>query len=180
MSPARHPAPGTQPHGEYRVPAGRGAPARWGGPLPPAPALRQACPALLLAELAAQLRLCGLDHLYGAATPAEGVLSVAWGVTVWTDGHKLRCHTPGGTIHLPASASAAARCLAGLARQQDGAPGLAAGGYPTSHEYPPAAHSHYPATMTHPGTSLPGNSSAAQSRAWLPGPGPRAVSLAPV
>ena len=172
-------------HGGYRAAAGGRTSARWGGPLPPAPTLRQAAPAAMLRELAAQLRLYGLDHLYGTVTTTEGVLSVAWGLTVWTNGHTLRCHTPTGTIYLPASTSAAARHLAGLtrnatARQQDGTPGLARGRYPTSHGYPPPPASLCPATMTPPAISLPCTATAAQPGAWMPGSGPRVVSLAPV
>jgi hypothetical protein len=42
-----------------------------------------------LIALAYQLRARGLTVLYGAACRRLGVLSVAYGVTVWTDGEEL-------------------------------------------------------------------------------------------
>jgi hypothetical protein len=69
---------------------------------------------VLLRDLAAVLRGHGFEHLYWNAYPTEGVLSVAYGITVWTNGLTLRCHTPTGTIGLPTSTHAAARRLADL------------------------------------------------------------------
>jgi hypothetical protein len=82
--------------------------------LPAAPTTRQTRPADLLRDLVTLLRGYGLDHLYWTATPTRGVLSVAYGITVWTNGHNLRCHTPTGSVHLPASTHAAAHYLADL------------------------------------------------------------------
>lgn len=82
--------------------------------LPPAPTRRQATPAHLLGELAAELRALGHGHLYATAYPTEGVLSVTRGISIWTNGHTLRCHTPLGAMPLPTSPRAAARQLAHL------------------------------------------------------------------
>jgi hypothetical protein len=106
--------------------------------LPPAPTLRQASPAGLLGELAALLRSHGLDHLYATATATEGVLSVACGVTVWTNGQTLRGHTPARTFVLPASTHAAARCLADLTSRHPARP--AARAWPTTASSAPPTH----------------------------------------
>jgi hypothetical protein len=101
-------------HGGHRAAPSRPAPGHRGPPLPPAPTRRQATPAHLLSELTAELRALGHHHLYATAYPTEGVLSVACGITIWTNGHTLRCHTPLGTIPLPTSPHAAARQLTHL------------------------------------------------------------------
>lgn len=108
----------TRTRSEHRATAGGKATTPRRGPLPPAPTRRQATPATLLRELAALLHSHGLHHLYGTANPTEGVLSIAYGITVWTNGHTLRCHTPTHTIHLPTSPHTAARYLANLNHHQ--------------------------------------------------------------
>jgi hypothetical protein len=90
-------------HGRYRPPPTR------------TPARRQASPTRLLNDLAALLYHHGLTHIYGQATTTEGVLSIAYGITVWTNGTTLHCHTPNGTHSLPTSIHAAARHLTNLA-----------------------------------------------------------------
>lgn len=86
-------------------------------PLLPAPAglpPRQR-PAEVLDALAAQLRERGLTHLYGASCGWFGVLSVAAGVTVWTNGRILWWHANGTNATWPAADHpGAARQLAGL------------------------------------------------------------------
>ncbi|MGH3158411.1 MAG: hypothetical protein ACRDNF_17810 [Streptosporangiaceae bacterium] len=126
--------PATTAHKGHPATAGGRTPPR-GGSLPPAPTVRQTRPADLLRDLAALLRGHGLDHLYGQATATEGVLSVAYGVTIWTNGLTLRCHTPTGITYLPASTHTAARYLADLTRH-------AGGPDPTSPGHPPPAVPH--------------------------------------
>jgi hypothetical protein len=108
----------SRPRGQY--PSSRRTPAPRARLLPPAPTTRQVRPADLIRDLIALLRGHGLDHLYWTATSTRGVLSVAYGITVWTNGLTLRCHTPTRTIHLPASTQAAARYLAELTHRPDG------------------------------------------------------------
>ena len=72
-------------------------------------------PAEVLDALAAQLRERGLTHLYGASCGWFGVLSVAAGVTVWTNGRILWWHANGTNATWPAADHpGAARQLAGL------------------------------------------------------------------
>jgi hypothetical protein len=105
----------SRPRGQYPGPRGAWPPAPRARVLPPAPTTRQTRPTDLICDLIALLRSHGLDHLYWTATPTRGVLSVAYGITVWTNGLTLRCHTPTQVIHLPASIHTAARRLADLA-----------------------------------------------------------------
>lgn len=56
------------------------------GPEPTPPRQR---PAAALGALAAQLRAAGVTRLYGSACALFGVLSVAYGLTVWTNGRVL-------------------------------------------------------------------------------------------
>lgn len=45
----------------------------------------------------------GITHVYGQALPVLGVLSVATGLTVWTDGASLRWAERGTTVRWPAA-----------------------------------------------------------------------------
>jgi hypothetical protein len=45
----------------------------------------------------------GIAHIYGQALPVLGVLSVAAGLTVWTDGASLRWTERGSTVRWPAA-----------------------------------------------------------------------------
>lgn len=121
--------------------------------LPPVPTLRQATPARLLGDLAALLRSHGLDHLYASATATEGVLSVACGVTVWTNGHTLRCHTSLRIFVLPASIHAAARCLADLTSRPPARVWLTTASPAPPPPAPPLPGE--PATLAHPAPSGP-------------------------
>lgn len=56
-----------------------------------------------LNALAAQLQGHGLTRLYGASQGRLGVLSVAQGVTVWTNGTVLCWHINGEETRLPAA-----------------------------------------------------------------------------
>lgn len=73
-------------------------------------------PADALYALAELLRARGLTRLYGAACTALGVLSVASGITVWTNGQRLWWHERGEETGWPAAdPEGAANQLAGLA-----------------------------------------------------------------
>ena len=78
-------------------------------------------PGAVLGAVEAALRAHGLTRLYGAACARIGVLSVAYQVTAWCDGHTLTWRHHGEEITWPAAdpEGAAAR-LAALARTSDG------------------------------------------------------------
>jgi hypothetical protein len=58
--------------------------------------------------------------LYGSACTMFGVLSVAYGLSVWCDGHQLWWHRDGQRTTWPASdPDGAARYLVDLAHDQD-------------------------------------------------------------
>jgi hypothetical protein len=60
----------------------------------------------------------GITHIYASATPSLGVLSIATGLTVWTDGTTLRWHEGNATVTwLTADTPAAAIRLAALANR---------------------------------------------------------------
>jgi len=81
----------------------------------PAPNPRQR-PAAALRALAAQLRVVGITRLYGSACALFGVLSVAYGLTVWTNGRLLWWQTGDDQETWPAAdPQGAARLLATLA-----------------------------------------------------------------
>ena len=72
-------------------------------------------PADVLAAVEVALREAGLARLYMRACPVRGVLSVALGVTVWTDGRLLTWRHSGHETTWPAAdAEGAARRLAAL------------------------------------------------------------------
>ncbi len=76
-------------------------------------------PTEALDALAAHLQGHGLTRLYAASSGRIGVLSVAQGVTVWTDGKVLCWRAGDGDTRLPAAdPQNAARMLAKLAREQ--------------------------------------------------------------
>ncbi len=81
----------------------------------PAPNSRQR-PAAALRALAAQLRAAGITRLYGSACALFGVLSVAYGLTVWTNGRLLWWQTGDDQESWPAAdPQGAARALTALA-----------------------------------------------------------------
>jgi hypothetical protein len=53
----------------------------------PGPGAPRQRPADALRALAAQLRTAGVTRLYGTACALFGVLSITYGLTVWTNGH---------------------------------------------------------------------------------------------
>lgn len=58
----------------------------------------------VIRALAGELqRRHGITRIYGQATPFLGVLSVAAGLTVWTDGASLRWADGGTTVRWPAA-----------------------------------------------------------------------------
>jgi len=76
-------------------------------PQPPSEALR---------ALARQLRAAGVTRLYAAACARYGVLSVAYGLTVWTNGRLLWWQTGNDQETWPAAdPQGAARALTALA-----------------------------------------------------------------
>jgi hypothetical protein len=80
-------------------------------------------PRTVLAAVAAGLDELGLSRLYLSACPLIGVLSVAYGVTVWCDGRILRWSHSGTETRWPvADATGAADQLATLARGAEVAP----------------------------------------------------------
>jgi hypothetical protein len=76
-------------------------------------------PADVLRALADLLRVAGITRLYGSACTIIGVLSVAYGLTVWTDGRRLWWDRDGSQATWPAAdPDGAARILATLTRNQ--------------------------------------------------------------
>jgi hypothetical protein len=72
------------------------------GPAPPDAPPRQR-PAAALRALAAQLGAAGLTRLYGSACDLFGVLSVTYGLTVWTDGRVFWWRRDDQEIRWPAA-----------------------------------------------------------------------------
>jgi hypothetical protein len=78
---------------------------------------RRLRPANVLRTLADLLRARGITRLYGSACIRLGVLSVAYGLSVWCDGRQLWWHRDGQRTTWPArDPEGAARLLAGLAQ----------------------------------------------------------------
>lgn len=71
-------------------------------PVPPDVAPRQR-PAAALRALAAQLRAAGISCLYGSACARFGVLSVGYGLTVWTNGRVFWWRRDDEEIRWPAA-----------------------------------------------------------------------------
>jgi hypothetical protein len=67
---------------------------------PGSPRLR---PAAALGALAAQLRAAGITRLYGSACALLGVLSVSYGLTVWTNGRVFWWRRDDEEIRWPAA-----------------------------------------------------------------------------
>jgi hypothetical protein len=89
------------------------------GPRPPGH-LR---PANVVRALADLLRADGITRVYGNACTMLGVLSIACGLTVWTDGRRLWWDRDGHQTTWPAAdPDGAARLLAALARNQPTGP----------------------------------------------------------
>lgn len=87
------------------------------GPFPPPPSSGRS-PASTAAALARQLTEHGLTGIYTAATTKFAVISVATGLTVWTDGRLLWCTQAGQRRTWPAAdIPVAAADIAALARQ---------------------------------------------------------------
>jgi hypothetical protein len=75
-------------------------------------------PGISVLALADELHRRGLRRLYARACPQMGVLSVATGLTVWTDGHTLRWEHDGQHVIWPATdTTGAATWLAGQAQR---------------------------------------------------------------
>lgn len=75
-------------------------------------------PGVILAAVEAALRQRGLSHLYGAACTLYGVLSVAFGLTVWCDGRTLTWQHGSEKASWPVSdPDGAAERIADLAQQ---------------------------------------------------------------
>jgi hypothetical protein len=93
-------------------------------PAPRLPATRPPTfprPADVARDLATLLRSHGLDRLYWSACALIAVISIAPGLTVWTDGHHLTWTQRGTATTLPAGDThEAAEHLARLARQPKG------------------------------------------------------------
>jgi hypothetical protein len=78
--------------------------------------------------LADLLNANGITRLYGAACTMLGVLSIAYGLTVWTDGRRLWWYRDGDQTTWPATdPDGAVRILAALARDQAGGPPVSVG-----------------------------------------------------
>jgi hypothetical protein len=78
-------------------------------------------PSDVMRELVTLLRTQGLTRIYWAACAVAGVLSVAQGLTVWTDGRRLRWRVDGQDTLWPADdTEGAATQLAKLAVQRRG------------------------------------------------------------
>ncbi|HWG62441.1 MAG TPA: hypothetical protein VG253_12085 [Streptosporangiaceae bacterium] len=60
-------------------------------------------PAAALAALADQLRAAGITRLYGSACALFGVLSVSYGLTVWTNGRVFWWRRDDEEIRWPAA-----------------------------------------------------------------------------
>lgn len=85
------------------------------GPYPPPPASGPS-PAEAAAALVRQLAGHGITGIYTAATAKFAVISVATGLTVWTDGRLLWCMQAGQRLTWPAAdMQAAAAGIAALA-----------------------------------------------------------------
>ncbi len=77
-------------------------------------------PVDVLHTLANLLRKRGITRLYRSASAMFGVLSVAYGVSVWCDGRHLWWHRDGQRTTWPANdPDGAARLLADLAHDRD-------------------------------------------------------------
>jgi hypothetical protein len=82
---------------------------------PPPPARLR--PVNVLRALADLLRAAGITRLYGSACALYGVLSVAYGLTVWCDGQRLWWQANDDQATWPAAdPEGAARILTTLAR----------------------------------------------------------------
>jgi hypothetical protein len=83
-------------------------------PFPPGPGPAAASPAAVAGELARHLGGHGITGIYTTATAKFAVISVATGLTVWTNGHQLWCTQHGQRHTWPAAdlAAAAARIAA--------------------------------------------------------------------
>jgi hypothetical protein len=76
-------------------------------------------PAAALRALAAQLRAAGITRLYGSACTLFGVLSITYGLTVWTNGRLLWWQTGNDQETWPAAdPQGAARALTALTTGQ--------------------------------------------------------------
>jgi hypothetical protein len=76
-------------------------------------------PANVMRALADLLRADGITRLYGAACAMLGVLSIAYGLTIWTDGRRLWWDRDGDQTTWPATdPDGAARILAALAGER--------------------------------------------------------------
>jgi hypothetical protein len=74
----------------------------------------------VLRTLADLLRTRGITRLYGSACTMLGVLSIAYGLSVWCDGRHLWWHRDGQRTTWPANdPDGAARLLVDLADYQD-------------------------------------------------------------
>jgi hypothetical protein len=73
------------------MPAPGGESASRPGPGTPSPPAGNAGPALIAAALTRALTRHGLTRIYTTAGPRHAVISVAAGVTAWTDGLLLWC-----------------------------------------------------------------------------------------
>jgi hypothetical protein len=60
-------------------------------------------PAAALGALAAQLRAAGITRLYGTACALFGVLSITYGLTVWTNGRLFWWQRDDEEIRWPAA-----------------------------------------------------------------------------
>lgn len=88
---------------------------------PQLPTTGPASPAAVATALAGELARLGLTSIYAAAADTIAVVSVAAGLTAWTDGRHLWC-THGGQRHTwsAADTGVAAARLAVMARQVGG------------------------------------------------------------
>jgi hypothetical protein len=78
-------------------------------------------PVNVLRTLADLLHAAGITRLYGSACTFYGVLSIAYGLTVWTDGRRLWWDRDGEKTAWPAAdPDGAARILTTLTRDQAG------------------------------------------------------------
>jgi hypothetical protein len=78
-------------------------------------------PADVLRALADLLRAAGIRRIYGSACAILGVLSIHYGLTVWTDGRRLWWDCDGDQATWPATdPDGAARILTALSRDQAG------------------------------------------------------------
>jgi hypothetical protein len=76
-------------------------------------------PADVLRALADLLLAAGITRLYGSACAALGVLSIAYGLTAWTDGRRVWWDRDGHrATWAAADPDGAARILTALARDQ--------------------------------------------------------------